>query len=98
MSLTLATLPMKATSLPPKKTGVTTPTSGRWPAQIQGSLVTKTSPSSMRLDSYLASTARTVPGMIMLKTGMLRVAWASEFPCASRSSQPTSRASPTIVE
>src|SRR4051794_196169 len=102
MEVVWAMVTAKATTLPPpapsRKTGVIVAMSSRCPAQSQGSLVMKTSPGRIVSRGKRARVARVTAGMTMLKTGMLRLACATEFPSASRISQPKSWAAPMMVE
>ena len=72
MSPTWPTVPVSATSLPSRNTGVTTAMSNRWPAQSQGSLVISTSPGTKVAAGNFCSSAFTARGNVRLNTGMAR--------------------------
>ena len=98
MSPTWPTVPVSATSVPLRNTGVTTAMSNRWPAQSHGSLVTSTSPGCSVSGGNFSSSAFTARGRVRLNTGMARGECASESPRASSRSQAKSCASETISE
>src|SRR5436853_343363 len=98
MSVTWPMVPMIATTLPWRKTGVTMATSKRCPAQIHGSFVVRMSPGWSVSTGNRARIALTARGSVRLKTGIARGECASELARGSRISQAKSWASPMIRE
>ena len=72
--------------------------SNRWPAQSQGSLVTRTSPGCRVSAGKCSRSAFTACGRAILKTGIARGEWASGSPSGSTNSQAKSWASEMISE
>ena len=98
MSGACAVLAAKPITRAPRKIGLQTVTSARWPVPIQGSFVMNTSPGRMPSIVNSAMKCLTVSGSVPMNEGMLCGGWTSPRPASSATMQEKSCASRTTAE
>ena len=82
-----AVVALKAINLPPRKIGLASVMSGRWPVPSQMSLVISTSPGSSWSGGKKRRKCFTVSGSVPMKLGILSEACTRDWPEASVTTQ-----------